>query len=230
MFATWKRWGLFGVLALVALGAGCNLLSVPFFLFGPEPRFEARMQKLASEDKDEEVKVAILAYSSQIDTRLEFIRIDSDLSRHMANSLKQWCAYNKEKVKIIPPRKVDEYKQLHPDWHSEDLEKIGKDLGADYVIYLEIRSISIAQKTYDLLLKGNAEIGITLVEVNPKDEGFGNKTENFICTYPSEAAGYVENFANGDKLVFRDAFYRYMGERLAWYFTSHPTSREYARN
>src|SRR5262245_9079924 len=71
MAATWRRWCLLGVFLTAALGSGCNILSLPFFIFGPEPKIEAKLHKLASDEKDKEVKVVILAYSG-LETRPEF--------------------------------------------------------------------------------------------------------------------------------------------------------------
>jgi hypothetical protein len=219
------------VFTLAALGTGCNVLSLPFFIFGPEPKIEAKMQKLARDDKDKdkdkEVKVAILAYSP-LEVRPEFVRVDRDLSLALANSLKKGFEYNKELVKVISPRKVEDYKQSHPEWRLEDLDKIGQDLGVDYVIYLEIKSISIYERgSYNQLYRGQAEIDVSLAEVKPKDEGFGNKTEHYVCTYPTDARGAVPNDPGSNPLVFRDSFYRYMAEQLSWYFTSHPTDQDY---
>jgi len=226
MSATGRRSIVGGLLLIAALGAGCNVLSLPFFIFGPEPKIPARLKKIASEEKDKEVKVLILAYSPLI-TALELLRPDRDLSILLAQHLKARCEYNKEKVKIISSRKVEDYKQQHPDWHKQELEEIGKHFEADYVIYLEIASLSLYEKgSNNLLYRGHAEIDVTLIDVNKTDDT-PNDTRSFTSDYPTDYHGGAIPADNSSWQDFRTAFYHHIARQLSWYFTSHPTREDY---
>ena len=54
--------------ALVVCGSGCNVLSLPFFLMGPEPSVPPKVKRLATDDKDKKIKVAVVA-SSNLEVR-----------------------------------------------------------------------------------------------------------------------------------------------------------------
>lgn len=221
MAAIWRRGAWACAILAAVLGAGCNLLTLPFFLFGPEPKIEAQLKKLAAEDKNKEVKVLILAYAP-LEVRPEFLRVDRELSLLLARELKEGFEYNKEKVKVIPPQKVDEYKLQNPDWHTRDLDGIGADFEADYVIYLELDSISLYKKgSNNTLYQGKAQITVNLIDVHKHDD-LGVKRKVFTCEFPSEARGEVPT---DDVSVqdFRARFYQHIAQRLSWYFTSHPT-------
>lgn len=219
----WRRF-LLG-LGILALGGACNPLMFPFYLTSPEPKFEASYKQLASKDKKKEVRVAILTYMG-LETSGEFLHVDRDLSRKLAKNLGDLCKYNEEKVTIINPSKVEEYKNSHPDWHHEhlELEEIGKDLQVDYIIYLEIESMSMYQPNTGMTLyRGEASLNVQLVDVNKPDESPDSQT--FTCTYPSEGrGGNVLVDADMRPQQFRDKFLNSMTRQLSWYFSPHPKS------
>ena len=45
---------------VLVTSSGCNMLSIPFFLFGPEPKIEASLKKLAAKERDKLVRVVVL--------------------------------------------------------------------------------------------------------------------------------------------------------------------------
>ena len=83
MAATWRR-RFVAVLVLAAfLPAGCNMLAVPFFLFGPEPKIEPSLRSIAPKDKEKDRKVVVLTYSNNIEMRPELLRADRDITNHI---------------------------------------------------------------------------------------------------------------------------------------------------
>jgi hypothetical protein len=212
-------------LVLVPLAlTGCNLLSLPFFIFGPEPAREPELKQLAGEDKKKDTKVLILTYS-KLSAKPEFVRVDRDLSERLRAQLKAGFEYNKENVRIAVPRRIEEFKNENPGWQTMDLDQVGKQFGADYVVYLEIRDLSLyEQKSSNTLYRGRAEINVSLIDVNHPDEGPLRK--DFVCQYPSETrhAIPVEDISLEK---FRNDFLNYAAKRLSWYFTRHPTSAEH---
>ena len=122
--------GLAFVMVLAAVPAGCNVMALPFFLLpGMDPKHDAKF-KLASADKEKEVRAMILT-SAGLEIRPEFLKIDRELSRMMAMQLQEGFKSNKEKVAIVPTSQVEKYKDEHPNWHSVDPEEIGKHFHAD---------------------------------------------------------------------------------------------------
>lgn len=215
--------------AALALFAGCNVLSVPFFLFGPEPKIDPTLKKIASDEKNKEVKVVIVTYLGA-DIRPETSRADRELNDLLAQQLKEGFKENDEKVTVISPRKVVEFQNQHPDWKSSmDPEEIGKHFGADYVIYLEIEELSLLKKnSLNQLYQGQARIAVSLLDV--KDHENSTLPKEFECTYPNEAKGGVVMVEPGTSHAgFRQAFLTDVAKRLSWYFTAHTTKSDYAQ-
>jgi hypothetical protein len=228
MTTYWRRRLLLASLILaVALGTGCDILSLPFFLFAPEPKREAELLKLASADKTKQVKVAILA-SNGLEVRPEFLRADYQLSEFLAHHLKELCQYNKENVVILSPRKVEEFKNSHPNWNRGEMElaEIGRLLKADYVISMEINSLTLYEEgSLKELFRGQADIRVMVVNVNEPDEG--PKWKDFHDVYPEEgpAAAGIDK----QPQQFREEFLNHAAKKLAWFFTAHPTRDSYNR-
>ena len=76
-----------GIFVAAGLATGCNLISLPFFLFGPEPSIPAKMKELGAKDKRDETTVVILTYAGP-ETRPEFIKVDRDLAARIADEMR----------------------------------------------------------------------------------------------------------------------------------------------
>jgi hypothetical protein len=212
-----------GLCAAAVFSSGCNLLSLPFFLAGPEPSVPAKIQRLATEDKDKKIKVAVLA-TSNLEVRDQLARVDRELSALVTKRLNELCAHNKENVEVLPVNVVERYKTSHPDWdHPLDLMRIGQDLKVRYVIHLEINSMSLyVPKSNNELYQGETDIKVTLVNAKRPDD----LPEEDTCheQYPSTPRS---RFDQTNPLVFRQQFLDHVAERIAWDFTAHPTEKDY---
>src|SRR5438552_2122371 len=102
-----RGWLLTGVLLGSLWTTGCNLMALPYFLMPGEPKIDARC-KLASADKEKEVRVVIVA-ANGLETRPEFLRVDFQLSRLLTQRLQEAFKQNKEKVTLIPTSRVEKY-------------------------------------------------------------------------------------------------------------------------
>lgn len=224
MTAFLRRLSWVGLCLAAGCLTGCNVLALPFFILGPEPTVAASLKRLAPEDRKKQVKVMVLAHAGP-EVPPDFRRVDRDLSDRMRASLRQGFEYYKDNVKIIAPRRVEDFKNENPGWEAMDLEEIGKRFEVDYVVYLEIRKLTIYEKgSGNTLYRGRAEISVSLVDVNDREEG--EQRKEFICQFPSETkhAIPVED-VNPQK--FRNDFLNYVAGRLSWCFVPHPTSKEH---
>ena len=101
-------------------------------------------------------------------------------------------------------------------------QEIGQKLKADYIINLEINTLSFYEKgSFNQLYRGNAEISVTCIDVTkPRNEGTVYRT---ICTckYPSDARGPLD--AGGVSLGwFNTQFMGVMSQQIAHYFVAYP--------
>jgi hypothetical protein len=223
--AAFKRGALVAVILLVAGStAGCNLMALPFFLLpGMEPKHDAKF-KLASDDKEKEVRVLILA-TAGLEVRPEFLKIDREISQMLAVQLQEGFKKNKEKVSIIPTSRVEKYKDEHPNWQSVELDQIGKSFHADYVVNLEINSISLYEPgSSNTLYRGRAAVSVAVVDVHESTEGPKFRHE-YTCEYP-RARGPIPA-GDSNSAQFRQAFLTLVAKELSWLFTSHPVDDDF---
>jgi hypothetical protein len=214
--AALRRAWLLAVLAGVLAGApGCDLASLLYFVM-PEAREEAKIKQLASEDEKKNPHVVILTYNSALETRSDLIQADRQLSDLLAKRLTAMAKENKEKLTIVPQRKVEEYKNTHPGWERQELSAIGKALAADYVVYLEINSLTLRDSQQ--FFRGRANITVNLLDLHDPDS---TRQEHFSRVYPSDARSGVDAF-DTNPVAFRQAFMDYLARELSYYFSHYP--------
>jgi hypothetical protein len=206
------------VLLIVAavMTTGCNIMSLPYFLMmGSDLKPPPADTALA--DQGKEIKAVVLAYCNG-EMRPEFVGVERDLASALTRSLEKLCKDNKDKVTLIQPGKVQTFKNKNPDWQTMKLDEIGKQLGADKVIYLGIDSLTLYEKgSANQLYHGRAEISVYLAKVNDPDQF---PTENhFTCEYPSSRGPISVDDQNAREFYL--AFVNYMAKRMSWYFTAH---------
>lgn len=167
-----KLWTAALVLTTLVLGLGCNPLGTIAFIFEPENVIEPKC-KLS--EKDKEVKVVILCYHGNLEDRPELMPADRELSNRVVRCLEESYKEHKEKVVIVHPSQVKGYLSRHPDWHTMSRQDIGKHFGADYVINIEINSITLYERgSGNRLFHGQAELTLTAIDVK-KPDGEGDK-------------------------------------------------------
>jgi hypothetical protein len=210
---------LFGGLALQA--TGCDLGSMAYFLM-PEAREPAKMKSLASADPKKEPRVVILTWNAALEMRSEFIHADRQISDLLAANLRELAGGYKEKLSIVDSRKVEEYKNNHPNWRSMDLRKVGQQFDADYLIYLEINSLSLYEPGGTHLFRGRAQLTVNLIDVRHPDKQVD--TQPFSCVYPPNP---IPADLDTHPLEFRQAFLTHVAKRVSYYFSCYPKRETY---
>jgi hypothetical protein len=224
----WQGCVLGCVLAIIiTAGSGCNMMSIPFYLFGPEEKIPASMTRLASKDKDKEVKVLIWTWATpEVKYSAEYARADEKLAQKLYDELKIRCAANKENVVFVPYKEIERYKQQVNENIAPD--EAGEHFKADYVIYLEVQKFALTmQNSLDQLLEGVAAIHVTLMDLKRDQEM--SKKEDLQYTWPPKSRGGVDenDYGNGNsKQIFCNSFLDYVARQLAWKFTDHPAKEE----
>lgn len=213
-------------LATALLGAGCNASALPYFLAGcPEPKKPAGEMELVVPEKAKEAKVLILVHSS-VEPGPDFVGVDRELSGLLSRRLTEACKENDQKVTVVLPNKVQEFKNEHPDWHSMNLRDIGTRFSVDYVIGLDIESLSLYEKgSANTLYRGRAEITITLVNMHKPDDDpiVAHASE----TYPEVRGPIPADDQNARQFYL--AFVNYLSHHLCWRFTDHPIKDEFCQ-
>jgi hypothetical protein len=212
------------LLLTVACTFGCNPLT-SFFFLAPDSKIPAQLRKVAADDRTQEVTVAVLTYTG-LETRPEFLRVDRDLSNLVVKQLREGFKANGESVKVVPPAKVEEFKNNHPNWHTMELTEIGSRLNADYVIYLEVSHLSLYEPgSANSLYRGRADITVNLVDaINPDETP---ETKELNITFPTESGGVAIPAEDKSPQLFKEQFYKRIATQVAWQFTAHLTREDY---
>lgn len=227
MSTFWRRFLL--ILGLVVLSAGCNPFTGLIMLTGEERKIPAEYHKLADKDKKKEVKVVILT-DMPLETRAEFVHADKEITHLFALQLQKLTKDNGEKITIVNPNKVEEFKNRDPDWaiNHKDLEEIGKHFKADYVIHLDVQGLSMYQQgSGGGFYRGQADLTLQLINVKSPDE-LQTSPRNLTYTYPSEAqGGGMLADADTPPYLFKQKFLNALARYLSWQFTDRPTRDSY---
>jgi hypothetical protein len=196
--------------------AGCSFPQSLYFIM-PEAKDPAELKRLADEDGKKEVKVVLWTYMN-LDPREEFIQADRRLAVALAEEIRRLSEENKEKVTVVKPNLVEQYKSRHPNWKSLELAQVGHDFNADYVINLEIDKLSLYEPNANQqLYRGQTEILVSVVDMkNPDDV----QSKEFNDRYPTEARGDMTPFEIPPH-AFRDKFLEHVAKKLAFYFVDH---------
>ncbi|HEV3257469.1 MAG TPA: hypothetical protein VG013_11350 [Gemmataceae bacterium] len=215
-----KRWRL-AVLILTALacGAGCDIMTMPYFIFnrwcGKDSRQPPELLQLASEDKDKEVKVVILAYAG-LESRPELITADRDLTTLLTQQLQRRFKEAKEKVTIVSPSQVQHFKDTHPNWYM-DLQETGKRFDADYLIYLQVESLSLYEVgSHNTLYHGRAEIEVSALDLHKPDDI--PLTKSYRAEFPQ---GRPVPADDSNPRMFQQDFFNHVGKDISRYFASY---------
>jgi ABC-type uncharacterized transport system auxiliary subunit len=203
------RLSLWGAILL----AGCSFPQALYFIM-PESREPAELKRLAGEDGKKEAKVVLWTYMGP-DPREEFIQADRHLATMLAEEIRKLSDENKEKVTIVRPNLVEQYKNQHDNWRFMDLEKVGEYFKADYVISLEINKLSLYEPKSNQLYRGQTEILVNVFDMKQPGEPL---QKLFTDRYPSEPH---LDFMDVNPMVFRDQFLRHVAQRLVFYFVDH---------
>ncbi|HEY1381102.1 MAG TPA: hypothetical protein VGF55_30160 [Gemmataceae bacterium] len=224
MGGRWRLRTVAGVLVLAA-GLGCNPLTAPFFMmFGVDSKEEPEF-KLASTDKNHEVRVVVLAYTSP-DVQTDQVGVDRQLATELTRQLGDRCKANKEKVKVIPVHKVVKFKNDHPGWKSMGMDEIGRSFEADYVVDVEIVSLSLYEPgSHKTLFKGYCKVDVSVLDLSKPQDGPAYH-QTISLQYPT-SRGPVPVADDGNTESFRQNFVRRIATELAWKFTTHLTDENY---
>jgi hypothetical protein len=133
--------------------------------------------------------------------------------------LEQRCAENKERIAVVRPDQLEQYKKENPKWRSQHPKEIGAFFKADYVIGIEVLESSIFETSKSReLLRGRAKISVTAFDMSKPlkepDYDWPEFTFEFPRTHP--VAESEESLSS-----FRKRFLKSVGADLVRPFTVH---------
>jgi hypothetical protein len=206
-------------LALAAASCcGCDAATLAYFL-SPETREDPEVAKVLNADKKKTNRILILPYLGLDRMETEFIQTDRELANLLAKQFNDMCEAEGDKLSVVSPYKVEEYKSRHPAWRDENPAAIGRQFGADYVLIVEINSMSLYEQSSNHTIY-HGRMGLSLALVNVKHPDSDPKNDEFICSYPK---GVDVQQVEPDLPVsqFRSKFLNHAAREIAIKFLPH---------
>ena len=107
-----------------------------------------------------------------------------------------------------------------------ELAEIGRKFDADHLIYLEINQMSLYEPgSFNQLLRGRANVSLTLVDVKEPDEV--SRRATLSCIHPGDAPGPVPVDTEMQPHQFREKFLNYVSRQMSHYFSKYPREERY---
>ncbi len=199
------------LLAAVVVVPGCNIISVPFVLFSPDPT-----KKVAAEFAQIKGKrVCILVWAEQA-TLYEYPRVQLESADHIRYFLKE--KFGKD-VDIVSPTEVDRYMQSHPDWATEHPARLGRHFKADLVMMVELMEFSTREPGSPGLFRGRVRARVTMYELTKgEDQPRGIALKPAEVAYPPDKPVGV---LRADDRTIRAETYKEFGRIVAEKFYDH---------
>jgi hypothetical protein len=212
------------------LTVGCNPLTVPFLLFHGEPKIPAEYplrpkdKDEAKHDKKEEITVLVLCHTRPGVT-FELAGADRELTSMIAKKLPEVAKESKDEVAVVPAAQVDKFKMANPNWKYMPAVAIGKKLKADYVIEIDLGSVSLYQAgSGSMVYEGRAEVTVDVYDVAA---GAGEAKHHYVHPYTYPKTGLI---AASDKPPsrFKMEFLEQLAQELVFKHMEHKQGMEIA--
>lgn len=206
------------LLAMIA-GAGCNPILLLGHIFNNDDRKLTADCPLKPQPKreKEEVRVVVLT-SCPPNESTEMVGIDRLLAAEFIPMLERRCIENKEKVLVLKSKPIEDFKKENPNWRSMKPYDIGKRFNADYVIDIEVLSISIFEpNSHRQLMRGRAQVAVAAFDMSkPLPDPIYNTEFNEL--YPGPAEVSVNDVPYS---TFRQNFVKHLAAKLVIKFSAH---------
>lgn len=212
------------LLAASIVMTGCNPLTGAYFmLFGVDDKIPPEF-KIASSGKTPN-HVLVLVTMIQ-ESKSDLLGVERQLSVAITKQLEAECKANKEKIKIVPVYKVEEFKNNNPSWRTMRATEIGRQFDVDFVIDVEIKNLVLYERdSRKSLFHGRGAIHLTVTDVaKSSDEGPVHQRQMTV-EYP-KAKGPIP--ADDDMSVerFRELFVQKIAQDISWQLTSHVSTAD----
>jgi hypothetical protein len=163
----WVRravWAAFAVIATI----GCNPLATIAFLTHKDTPVPAKYPLIPKEGpKKEKKEISVALFVSQgTGQSFEFAGAESTVASEMARKIPELAKENKQKVKVIPPSTVNQFKFRNPTWKNMHASEWGKSLGVDYVLEIHLDKMRLYKPgSINEIYEGRAEVTVYMYDV-----------------------------------------------------------------
>ena len=174
-----RRGWVFGtVMCCLPVMVGCNLISLPYVLFAPEPTEKVKAEFAHLEGR----RVLVLVWAEQA-TLYEYPNVQIEIASYVRYLLKEKFS----DLDVASPSHVSRYMKSRPDWATEHPAAIGRHFKADIVMMVELMEFTTREPGSPNLFRGRARARITVYDLTGEDDrpkGFALKPAEAV--YPPD--------------------------------------------
>jgi len=216
------------ILLLIVASFGCNPLLLPMQLLNlnkTRPSEYGFYEKARKAKDKKDIKIAVLTYRGR-GLSPEYIGAERTLTTLFVAALKAGFAQNKERVTIVPTAEVEKFKQKNDDWRAMEPHEIGAKLGVDFVVDVELASLSLYEPGSRLLFRGHCEIPLRVMDSDPNSETPEFFAHPYSTDYPGSGVTVpADQDMNADK--FQNQFLTKVATELTGLFTGVSTGQRF---
>ena len=152
--------------------AGNPLVTLAYIFNNEEPKNTAELPLTPRPGKEKQpVRVLVLvSMKPGASEEGEYIGAEKTLNSDLIGVLESSCKENKELVDVLKYTTIDKLKRNNPSWRQWTAEQWKKEVGADYMIDVELTKISTFTKgSYDMMMSGQADLTTTFYDLSKPD-------------------------------------------------------------
>jgi len=183
---------------LACLAGGCKPLGYLAYLFAPDL---GKVTVPAEFDRLQGKKVAVVLFTDEA-TQVDYPYARWTLSQQIEAALKA----NVRKIDVVPIQRVIRYQDENIEWNSVDRTRVGKDLGADYVLYVAVEEYSTLEPGSMSLFRGRISARASVFDTS--------LAERAACVWRSKPIRVVYPESAPARLAQDDREIRYRAEQL----------------
>jgi hypothetical protein len=187
----WARRAIWLTLAAI-FTFGCNPLATIAFLTNPEPFKEAQypLEFKDGPKKGKEVVVAVFVTSAP-GIGPVFAGSEASLASNIAKKLPEMAKENKQKLVVIEPSVVNQFKIKNPNWkRGMHPSEWGRKLYADFVVDIQLEKMSLYQAgSLNAIYEGQADVTVDVYDV---DAGPTEPKYNYVLPFKYPHTGYFD--------------------------------------
>lgn len=201
---------------LAVTASGCTPAHI-WWLARGDGKVDAEHQLVAKEGR-KEIKVAILATASPT-IGVDFTGVDRELASMLGRRLVAETKDSKKPIEVIEQSEMDRFLRDNPNWKIISSGVIGEKLGADYLIDLNIDSISMFQQQYGReAYAGQANIRVAVYDTDEPDSPWRE--------YVLNGWAPVKDVGMTSAAQYRQFLLERLALDLAWKHVKHPSQLE----
>jgi len=216
-----RKWSiLLGLLALC--GAGCSPGTLGFLFRDTNTKPEYPMPP--REVKKEIVVLVMVSKSANLGADPMFATVDGELAGLVNRTLTEGTKDSKHPIRCIEQSKLQAFKtSARGDWRTMSPATIGTELGADYVIDVNVTTMTIFQAEYAReFCQGRASADVTVYDTAQPDK--------ILQQFPHNSMQQEKSVVSMPPTHYRRWFTERLARELAWRHIPHDSNERLAAN